>query len=61
MYWNIHEMDIREEGQDEINQLTTILLDANRIEDLRRAAKDKDFQKSLLREYKIGQYGEAGL
>ena len=39
-----------EKGEERINQLCKILLDANRLDDLRRATTDKTFQKQLIAE-----------
>lgn len=47
----------REEGRSEMrarmNKLTQILLDQNRIEDLRRATEDAVFQEQLFREFDL--------
>ncbi|MDD6812186.1 MAG: hypothetical protein PUD93_10020 [Lachnospiraceae bacterium] len=40
-----------QEGREQMNQLTIILLEQNRTADLLRAAKDKEYQKQLLREF----------
>lgn len=46
----------RAEGREEarkMNRLTLLLLDENRIGDLRRAAEDGDYKERLMREYQI--------
>ena len=40
----------REAGIEQINKLHSILIDLNRIDDLKRATKDKEFQKYLITE-----------
>ncbi len=37
-----------EENTDRINTLNSILIDLNRLDDLKRATKDKDFQMRLM-------------
>ena len=41
------------QGQQRVNELTTALLNDNRLDDLRRAARDPDYQKRLMNEYRI--------
>ncbi len=41
----------REEGEERVNELYALLLDANRIEDMRRATKDKEYRKKLYEEF----------
>ena len=50
----------REEGREEgmrqvarINQLTDILLEQNRIADLKRASKEPEYQEKLLKEFNL--------
>ncbi len=43
----------REEGKQKILLLSKLLLDANRIDDLRRATDDKTYLEELCREYSI--------
>ena len=43
----------REEENRKMNRLTLLLLDENRIGDLRRAAEDGAYKERLLREYQI--------
>lgn len=38
----------RIEGETRINNLYSILIDLNRLDDLKRATKDKDFQMQLM-------------
>lgn len=45
----------REKMASEINMLNSILLKQNRIEDLKRAISDLDYQRQLLAEYGIGE------
>lgn len=45
----------REKMASEINMLNSILLKQNRIEDLKRAVSDLDYQRQLLAEYGIGE------
>ncbi|MDD6193425.1 MAG: hypothetical protein PUB19_00840 [Lachnospiraceae bacterium] len=40
-------------GQNQINRLTSILLEKNLMDDLRRCTEDKDYQRELLVKYKI--------
>ena len=40
----------REEGESRINRLNTILIDAGRIEDLKHAATDTEYQAQLILE-----------
>jgi len=42
-----------EKGIAQMNELTRLLLDAGRLEDLKRVTQDKDFQETLLKEYKL--------
>lgn len=44
----------REKMADEINQLNSILLEQNRIDDLKRAVSDADYQRQLMAEFGIG-------
>ena len=39
-----------EQGIDKINRLHDILIEQNRLDDLKRAIKDKEFEKSLMKE-----------
>ena len=48
----------REKMANEISQLITILLEQNRIEDLKHAASDRDYQDQLLAEFGIGEGDE---
>ena len=41
------------EGYSKMNRLIERLFDDGRIDDLRRAAKDPDYQEQLMREYGI--------
>lgn len=50
IYAKVMKEEGREEGEGCINQLNTILIDQNRFEDLKRASRDRDFQKKLIRE-----------
>lgn len=43
----------REEMANEINQLNSILLEQNRLDDLRRAVADRDYQRQLMAKYGI--------
>ena len=57
----LHEKTLRREGWEDgqkngldlASELTQCLLDANRLEDLRRSTKDKKFRQKLLKEYGI--------
>lgn len=40
----------RQEGEARINRLNGALIDMGRIEDLKRASKDRDFQEKLMKE-----------
>ncbi len=40
----------RQEGESRINQLNSLLIDLNRFEDLKRAAKDPAYQAELMAE-----------
>lgn len=50
-----HLRNIREEGREEgiekINTLNCLLIEANRMDDVARAAKDKQFQEQLFKEF----------
>ena len=50
-----HEYFMRKEGREEGSEITSslfdILLDNNRIEDAKKAAKDKDYRNQLLEEF----------
>ena len=39
-----------EQGTDVINRLNDILLESNRLDDLKRSTKDKKYQKKLIEE-----------
>ena len=39
-----------EQGIDKINKLHDILIEQNRLDDLKRAIRDKEFEKSLMKE-----------
>lgn len=41
----------REEGQQQLNDLYSTLLNANRMDDMKRAMEDKEYRKKLLAEY----------
>ena len=43
----------REEGSDRINRLNDLLINDGRMEDLKRAIKDRDFQEKLIEEYNV--------
>ena len=45
-------------GYSDINQLTERLLDDGRLDDLRHAVKDPDYQEQLMREYGIKSTGD---
>lgn len=53
----LHEKTLRREGWEDgfakASELARLLLDANRLEDLRRSTKDKNFRQKLLKEYGI--------
>ncbi len=42
-----------EQGQELVNTLHRRLIEEGRIEDLKRATEDAEFQKQLMEEYKI--------
>ena len=54
----LHFKTLREEGREEglelgehrLNQLYSILIDTDRLDDLKRATKDKAYQKQLMSE-----------
>lgn len=48
----------REEMANEINQLNSILLEQGRMDDLRLAVSDRNYQKQLMAEYGIGNRTE---
>ena len=55
-----YERTLRAEGREEvmrqvarINQLTDILLEQNRIADLKRATKEPEYQEQLLKEFNL--------
>ena len=39
-----------EKGREEINALTAFLIDNNRLDDLKRATRDSEYQEKLLEE-----------
>ena len=41
----------REDERNRVNRLYALLLDANRIEDLKKATKDPEYQKKLFEEF----------
>lgn len=43
----------REEGRERVNQLNSLLIENNRVEDLLKAATDTDFQTKLFDEFGI--------
>ncbi len=43
----------RKEGRDDINSLNKKLAEANRIDDIVKAAEDPEYQKQLLKEFGI--------
>lgn len=43
----------REEGAKQINELNKRLIELGRIDDLKRAVEDSDYQEQLLKEMKI--------
>lgn len=43
----------REQGEDRINKLNTLLIKEKRYEDLERSTRDKEFQKQLMSDYGI--------
>ena len=45
-------------GRNEVNRLNAILLEENRIDDLKRAVYDIEYQKQLMTEYGIGTGNE---
>ena len=46
-------MDIQSEVIDKINKLNIILVENNRLDDLIKAAADREYQKQLLKEFNI--------
>lgn len=48
----------KKHGRNEVNRLNAILLETNRIDDLKRAVHDLEFQKQLMVEYGIGEESE---
>ena len=48
-----HDKWMREEGQDRINELNIRLIDAGRLDDVIRSAKDRDYQEKLLEEFDL--------
>ena len=52
-YQEKYEMGVQdgiEQGIDKINKLHDILIEQNRLDDLKRAIRDKEFEKSLMKE-----------
>ena len=41
----------REEGEEKLNRLYTLLIGQNRIEDLKKAAEDKEYRRKLYCEF----------
>ena len=46
----------REIGQERVNRLNQILIEQNRIEDLKRSTCDSEYQKTLFKEFDIDKY-----
>lgn len=46
-----YERTIREEGREEILELAGRLLEQNRLDDLKRMAKDAEYRERLFREF----------
>ena len=52
-YQEKYEMGVQdgiEQGIDKINKLHDVLIEQNRLDDLKRAIRDKEFEKSLMKE-----------
>ena len=47
-YYQILKEEGREEGEDRMNRLYSILFDSDRLDDLKRATKDKVYQEQLM-------------
>ena len=43
----------REEERERLNKLNNLLIEADRISDLKRATKDFDYQQQLLEEFEL--------
>ena len=43
----------REEGQKQLTELMNKLIEADRLDDLKKVAKDKEFKEQLLKEFGI--------
>ena len=43
----------RAEGEEALGKLTSVLVDNNRYEDVKRAAEDAEYRKQLYKEYNI--------
>ncbi|MBQ2934782.1 MAG: hypothetical protein IJD96_00935 [Lachnospiraceae bacterium] len=50
--WEIEQM-AHDEGRNEVNQLNILLAESGRIDDIIKAAKDKDYQNILLKEFEL--------
>ncbi|MBD5508257.1 MAG: hypothetical protein HDR05_09485 [Lachnospiraceae bacterium] len=48
-----YERTIREDGIERVNSLNQILIEQNRIEDLKRSTCDPEYQKTLFKEFDI--------
>ena len=48
--WEIEQM-AHDEGRNEVNQLNILLAESGRIDDIIKAAKDKEYQKKLFDEF----------
>ncbi len=48
-----YERSLRNEGTERANKLTNILLEQNRVTDLKCAAQDKAYQEELFREFDL--------
>ena len=51
--WNSSIHYAEQHGKDQINKLNQRLLTDNRFDDLKRSISDPDFQKQLLKEYRL--------
>ena len=49
----LHEQTLREEGEDRMSKLYSILINANRLDDLAKVSEDKEYRKQLFKEFNL--------
>lgn len=49
----LHEQTLRDEGEDRMSKLYSILINANRLDDLAKVSEDKEYRKQLFKEFNL--------